>query len=78
MVAMSVSHHNQLLLCLAHCLLQYGETPLYVASWKGYKDIAQLLLNRGADVNIATKVKSSILSMQAHTFAVKQSWDYAV
>jgi ankyrin repeat protein len=42
--------------CLAQFALQAGWTPLYVASQNGRKNIAQLLLDHGADVDIADKV----------------------
>ena len=51
------------------CTLQSGQTPLYVACQSGHKDVAQLLLDRGAGVNIAKRVRISFLLMNAHTFA---------
>ena len=46
------------------CTLQNGSTPLHVASQNGHKDIAQLLLDHGAGVSIASKVSVSFLSME--------------
>jgi hypothetical protein len=37
--------------------LQNGWTPLHGACWKGHKDIAQLLLDRAAGVNIQNNVR---------------------
>ena len=36
--------------------LQDGETPLYIASWKGHIAVVQLLLQMCADVSISKKV----------------------
>ena len=72
MTVASVPHHNQLFFCLPHCTLQNGRTPLYVASVNGDKDVAQLLLDHGADVNIADSVRISLLSMHVHAYAVQQ------
>jgi hypothetical protein len=44
----------------------------------GDKDAAQLLLDHGADVNIADRVRISLLSMHVHAYAVQQSWDCEV
>ena len=33
-----------------------GFTPLYVASWSGHSQVAELLLSKGADVNIPIQV----------------------
>ena len=32
-----------------------GETPLYVASQKGYKEVVELLLSKRASINLADK-----------------------
>ena len=42
-----------------------GRSPLYVASWKGRNDIAQLLLSNGADINLLKKDGTSPLSAAA-------------
>ena len=41
-------------------LLQLGYTPLHIAVVKGHKQIAELLLSRGVDVNSVTKVSTYI------------------
>jgi hypothetical protein len=45
---------------------------------KGNKDIAQLLLDRGASVDMADRVRISLLSMHVHASAVQQHWDCGV
>ena len=47
--------------------LQDGCAPLYGASIHGHKDIAQLLLNHGAGVNTARKVRAHALELHSHT-----------
>ena len=37
--------------------LQGGETPLYVASQEGFVEVARVLVDAGADVNAANKVR---------------------
>jgi ankyrin repeat protein len=37
-------------------LVQSGNTPLHIASWKGRLQIAQRLLEEGADMNIAVSI----------------------
>ena len=36
---------------------QNGPTPLYVASQNGHSQVAELLLSKGADVNLPNKVQ---------------------
>ena len=36
--------------------VQDGETPLYIASWKGHGAVVKLLLEQHADVNICKTV----------------------
>ena len=38
-------------------LSQNGFTPLYVASQKGHSQVAELLLSKGADVNLLDQVQ---------------------
>ena len=41
---------------------QYGDTPLYIASYKGHKDIVELLLNmKNIDVNKPEKNEATPL-----------------
>ena len=39
-----------------HHSLQDGTTPLILASLKGHKDIVEVLLNHGAEVDLPNKV----------------------
>ena len=36
--------------------VQNGQTALFFASWKGYKEVVELLLQKKADVSIRNKV----------------------
>jgi ankyrin repeat protein len=63
---------------LMPCTLQNGASPLYIASQNGHTDVAQLLLDRGAGVNIADKVRASFVSTVRCTLAVEQSCGYEV
>jgi hypothetical protein len=58
----SMSCHSQLPWCISHWTLQDGRTPLYEASLGGHKDVAQLLLDCGAGVNIASKARMSSIA----------------
>ena len=37
-------------------ILQWGETPLYGASYLGHDKVVEVLIAAGADVNVAIKV----------------------
>ena len=37
-------------------MIQYGASPLYLASRKGHDDIVQILLDSGASVDLPAKV----------------------
>ena len=39
-----------------HHSLQYGDTPLIAASQEGHKDIVEVLLNHGAEVDLPNMV----------------------
>ena len=41
-----------LVFVLIYDILQSGETPLHLASWRGNDKIVQVLIQSGADVNI--------------------------
>ena len=52
-----VSHTISLVYSLDNVIyLQDGQTPLYIASWKGHIAVVQLLLQMFADVSISEKV----------------------
>ena len=38
------------------CLLQFGQTPLYIACFNGHDKVVQALLNHGAQIDIQDKV----------------------
>ncbi len=50
--------------CLFLCLLlrgvKYGLTPLYVASEGGHHQVVELLIRKGANVNLADEVRTSM------------------
>ena len=46
---------NYVYIVLYHSL-QNGNTPLIAASCEGHKDIVEVLLNRGAEVDLPNKV----------------------
>ena len=43
-------------------LLQDGLTPLYVASHENHKDVVQLLVASGANLNLARNVRNGLVS----------------
>ena len=49
-------------------MLKNGATPLYIAAFKGYEQIVQLLLEKGANVDFATKVLLLIISFSFFFF----------
>jgi len=55
---------HSLVLCVYFHHMQSGLTPLHLAAQEDKVNVAQVLLNNGADVNPQTKVK---LSQLAHT-----------
>jgi len=40
---------------------QTGTTALYIAAWRGFEGMVELLLQSGANVNVARKKVSSLL-----------------
>ena len=48
-------------LIMSFILYQYGYTALYRAAMKGHTDIARLLLDKKADVNIGDKMVSDMI-----------------
>lgn len=45
------------IICLI--ILQYGRTPLCWAAANGLTDVAQLLISKGASINVIDKVSST-------------------
>ena len=57
---------NQLLLYVKGIMLccpffQAGVTPMYIACWKGHRDIVDCLLRANADVNRQTGVRNNLI-----------------
>lgn len=52
---------NQIFCCAKLLILQTGFTPLHIAAHYENMSVAQLLLNRGANVNFTPKVSSRLL-----------------
>ena len=50
------AHCHELCIHFLHHSLQTGTTPLILASLEGHKDIVEVLLNHGAEVNLPDKV----------------------
>ena len=51
-------------------ILQDQETPLHIASRKGYTEIVSQLIEAGGDPNAASEVMSSIKYLIMHTLYV--------
>ena len=43
---------------IIHHILQSGSTPLHMASWKGHKEVVNILLEAGSNRNIQNSVSS--------------------
>ena len=63
---------NYVYIVLYH-LLQDGTTPLFLASQEGHKDIVEVLLNHGAEVDLPNKVSVCV----SYHYLVRQLsvWD---
>ena len=46
-------HHNHYIILYS---LQYGQTPVYLASWRGHVPVVKLLMKIGADIKICKEV----------------------
>ena len=51
-----------------------GKTPLYWAAWWGYKDVVELLLANGADVNAKNTAGDTPLNVAVSAAASDYSW----
>lgn len=49
-----------------------GQTILHIAAAKGYLELAELLLNRGADLNATAKIRGAFLTPTAYAVQAKQ------
>ena len=52
-----------ILICLNDVVfvrLQWKQSPLYLASWKGHTETCKVLLGKGAAVNAPTKVEKNV------------------
>ena len=47
---------------LFHCIMQEGKHPLSWVSYHGRRDLAELFLQHGAEVDLATNVRLEIAS----------------
>ena len=56
-----------------HLSLQYGGTALMKASQAGHMECVQVLLDRGADVNMETTVSGVIIHAMQHVSRVPSS-----
>ena len=59
------SHMKQLVLYVKYkamlSFFQIGVTPLYIACWKGHRDIVECLLRANADVNCQREVRNNLI-----------------
>ena len=53
----------QLLILILTCYIQEGYTPLLVACLNGHSDVAQLLINQGASMDVTDKVSYMYLCL---------------
>ena len=56
---MSVFNHNKciyILILILTCYIQERDTPLLFACGNGLSDVAQLLINKGASMDVKNKV----------------------
>jgi ankyrin repeat protein len=63
-----------LLSMIVYPCMQEGFTPLYVACQKGHKEVAQLLLNSGAQPDIPLKVSTTNLILLSSLFQLDSTF----
>ena len=66
---MCVFNHNvdmHLLTLILTCYMQEGCTPLLLACENGLSDVAELLINKGADVDVTDKVSYMYLCLNLY------------
>ena len=55
-----------LLILIPTCYLQEGNTPLLFACFNGLSDVAQLLINKGASVDVTDEVSYMYLCLNIY------------
>ena len=55
-----------LLILILTCYMQEGKTPLLLACLNGLSDVAQLLINKGASVDVTDEVSYMYLCLNIY------------
>ena len=65
----SVFNHNKciyILILILTCYIQGGYTPLLLACLNGLSDVAQLLINKGASIDVTNEVSYMHICMNIY------------